>query len=85
MIQSPASLAQQGLLRPASVVWRVAFTFLDGTERVVCVSPGKIDEETAVRRAKVFAKILDDQILDSVEASKVQRDLQATPFGVVQK
>lgn len=85
MIHSPASLAQQGLIRPASVVWRVSFTFLDGAKRVVCVSPGKIDEETAVARAMVYAKIFDGSILDTVEAEQVQRELQATPFGMVTK
>ena len=79
MIQSPASLASQGLIRPASIVWR------DGSERIVCVSPGRIDEETAVARAKGHAKILEDSILDTVEVSRVSRELNATPFGVVQK
>lgn len=85
MIQSPASLASQGLIRPASIVWRVRFVFTDGSERIVCVSPGRIDEETAVSRAKGHAKILDDSILDTVEVSRVSRELNATPFGVVQK
>jgi len=52
---------------------------------VVCISPGRINEEEAVDRAKRHAGILDSTILDRVEAEQVQRDLQATPFGVVQK
>ena len=85
MIQSPASLAADGLITPSSRVWRVRLVFNDGAERVVCVSPGRIDEAEAITRAKRHAKIFDSSILDRVEAEQVQRDLQATPFGVVQK
>tara|TARA_R100001510_G_scaffold57512_2_gene65901 strand:+ start:2964 stop:3221 length:258 start_codon:yes stop_codon:yes gene_type:complete len=85
VIESPASLAAKGLIQPASIVWRVRFVFTDGSDRVVCVSPGRIDEERAVRRAKDYARIMDDAVVDRVEAEKVQRELQATPFGVVQK
>tara|TARA_Y100001937_G_scaffold122940_1_gene184979 strand:+ start:3461 stop:3619 length:159 start_codon:yes stop_codon:yes gene_type:complete len=52
---------------------------------VVCISPGRIDEQEAVKRAKRHAGILDSSILDRVEAEKVQREIQATPFGVIQK
>lgn len=85
MIQSPASLAEQGLLTPSSLIWRVRFVFVDGSERVVCVSPGRISEGRAVEKAKSYARILDDTVLDRVEPARVQRDLQATPFGVRQK
>jgi len=82
---TPATLAANGIIRPSSRVWRVRLVFTDGSERVVCISPGRINEEEAVDRAKRHAGILDSTILDRVEAEQVQRDLQATPFGVVQK
>lgn len=85
MIESPASLAAKGLIQPASRVWRVRLVFTDGTARVVCISPSRIDEGEAILRAKRHAGIVDDSILDTVEAEKVQRDLQATPFGMVTK
>jgi len=85
LIESPASLAAKGLIRPTSLVWRIRLVFTDGSERVVCISPSRIDEAEAVSRAKTYAKILDSSVLDRVEAEKVHRDLQATPFGVVTK
>ena len=85
MIETPASLAAKGLISPSSTVWRVRFVFADGSDRVVCVSPGRIDEEQAVSRAKNYARIIDQSILDGVYAERVQRDIQATPFGMVQK
>ncbi len=85
MTVTPATLAANGLIRPSSRVWRVRLVFTDGAERVVCISPGRIDEQEAVKRAKRHAGILDSSILDRVEAEKVQREIQATPFGVIQK
>ena len=82
---TPRSLVSNGLIRPASKVWRVRLVFADGSDRVVCVSPGRIDEAEAIGRAKRHAGVIDASILDRVEAQQVQRDLQATPFGVVQK
>jgi len=85
MTVTPASLAAGGLITPSSRVWRVRLVFVDGTDRVVCVSPGRIDEEEAVKRAKRHAGIHDSSILDGVYAERVQRDLQAKPFGMVTK
>jgi len=85
MIQTPATLAANGIIRPSSKVWRVRLVFTDGTDRVICVSPGRMHEAEAIIRAKRHAGIVDDSILDTVEAEKVQRELQATPFGMVQK
>ena len=85
MIETPATLAASGLITPSSMVWRIRLVFTDGAERVVCVSPGRIDEAEAVTRAKRHAGIIDSSILDRVEADQVQRELQATPFGMVQK
>ena len=85
MTVTPASLAANGLITPSSKVWRVRLVFVDGAERVVCVSPGRIDEGEAVDRAKRHVGIIDSSILDRVEAQQVQRELQAAPFGVVQK
>lgn len=85
MIGSPAALMANGIIRPSSRVWRVRLIFTDGAERVICISPGRIDEGEAVKRAKRHAGIFDSSILDRVEAEQVQRDLQATPFGMVTK
>ena len=85
MSVTPATLAANGIIRPASRVWRVRFVFLDGTERVICISPGGLDEESAVARAKRHAGILDASVLNEIDAQQVQRDLQASPFGMVAK
>jgi len=85
VIATPQSLAANGIISPTRRIWRVRLVFLDGSERVVCVSPGRLDEEEAVARAKRHAGVFDSSILDRVEASAVHRELQSTPFGVVQK
>ena len=85
MIETPASLAGKGLITPSSIVWRVRFVFADGSDRVVCVSPGRISEESAVEKAKTYARIMDESVLDRIDATRVERDLEATPFGVRQK
>ena len=82
---TPANLAANGIIRPASRVWKVRLVFTDGTDRVICVSPGRMDEAEAIIRAKRHAGIWDGSILDTVEAEPVQRDLQATSFGMVTK
>ena len=82
---TPQSLVSKGLISPASKVWRVRLVFADGSDRVVCVSPGRIEQADAIARAKRHAGVVDASILDRVEAEQVQRDLQATPFGMVQK
>ena len=82
---TPQSLVSRGLIRPASKVWRIRLVFADGSDRVVCVSPGRIDEAEAIGRAKRHAGIVDASVLDRIEAEQVQRDLQATPFGMVTK
>ena len=84
MTHTAQSLVQKGIVRPSNRHWRIRLVFADGTDRVVCVSPGKVDEESAIKKAKSHAGILDDSVLDRVEAARVERD-PSTPFGVVQK
>lgn len=85
MIVTPQTLASKGLVSPCKIVWRVRFTFTDGSCRVVCVSPGKMSEEEAVSRACGHAKIFDQSIIDVIEAEKVERGMASTPFGLIKK
>jgi hypothetical protein len=59
--------------------------FVDGTERVVRVSPGRIDESEAIIRAKRHAKIFDETVLAKIEAQRVEKSTQVGGFGIVQK
>ena len=84
MIHTAKSLVSKGVVRPSNRHWRIRLVFLDGTDRVVCVAPGKVSEQAAIQKAKSHVGIIDDAVLDRIEASKVERD-PSTPFGVVQK
>ena len=72
MIQGRQALAAQGLFRPTLKDWRVRLVFIDGTERVVRITPGVVSEEVAVLRAKRHAKIFDETILKTVETSRAE-------------
>ena len=84
-IRSREDLVREGLLRPQTSDWRVRLVFTDGTERVVRISPGRMDEAEAVVRAKRHAGIFDETILSRVEASRVQVEETAPAFGLVRK
>lgn len=78
-------LINQGIIRPSGRDWRVRLVFVDGTERVVRVSPGRIDEAEAIIRAKRHAKIFDESVLAKIEAQRVEKSTQVGGFGIVQK
>lgn len=85
MIRDLDGLVQTGIVRPSSTDWRIRLVFLDGTDRVVRISPGRLDESEAVMRAKRHAKVFDETILSKVEAERVERSTQVAAFGIVQK
>ena len=85
MIQSKEDLISHGILRPAAKDWRVRFVFLDGSEKVVRVSPGRIDEAQAVDRAKRHAKIFDESILKEIQAERAEPTAKVGGFGIIQK
>lgn len=85
MIHSPESLAAQGLIVMSPKDWRVRLVFHGGEERIVRVSPGRIDEAEAVERAKRHAGILDESVLERVEAERVEKSTTVAAFGIVQK
>lgn len=85
MIGSKDDLIANGILVPSAQDWRVTFSFVDGTERVVRVSPSSIPEEQAIARASAHAKILDASVLDRVTAERVSKSTKVAAFGIVQK
>jgi hypothetical protein len=85
LIRSRDQLWQAGILTPTSSDWRVRLVFIDGTDRVVRVSPGRLDEQQAIERAKRHAKIFDETVLDRVEAERAEKTTQVAGFGIVQK
>ncbi len=85
MIRSRDQLWQAGILTPTSSDWRVRLVFVDGTDRTVRVSPGRLSEEQAIERAKRHAKIFDETILAKVEAERAEKTTQVGAFGIVQK
>ena len=80
-----SALVNQGIIQPGGRDWRVRLVFVDGTERVVRVSPGRLDEQQAIERAKRHAKIFDETVLDRVEAERAEKTTQVAGFGIVQK
>ncbi len=80
-----SDLVNQGIIQPGGRDWRVRLVFVDGTERVVRVSPGRLSEEDAINRAKRHAKIFDETVLDRVEAERAEKSTQVAGFGIVQK
>jgi hypothetical protein len=80
-----SDLVNQGIIQPGGRDWRVRLVFVDGTERVVRVSPGRLSEEDAIIRAKRHAKIFDETVLDRVEAERAEKSTQVAGFGIVQK
>lgn len=82
---SRKELLATGILTPAGDDWRVRIVFLDGTERVVRVNPGRLTEEVAVDRAMRFAKIFDRSVVKAVEATRVERSASVSKYGMVQK
>ena len=80
-----SDLINQGILRPSGKDWRVRLVFTDGTQRVIRVSPGRLDEAEAIKRAKRHAKIFDETILARVEAERAEKTTQVAGFGIVQK
>jgi hypothetical protein len=80
-----SDLVNQGIIQPGGRDWRVRLVFVDGTERVVRVSPGRLSEEDAINRAKRHAKIFDETVLDRVEAERAEKTTQVAGFGIVQK
>ena len=48
------------------------------------VAPGRVDEGTAIRRAKMTAKIFDETILSKTEAERWGHE-DSIPFGIQQK
>ena len=85
MIRDFGGLVQTGILRPSSTDWRIRLVFTDGTDRVVRISPGRLDEADAIERAKRHAKIFDETILARVEAERAEKTTQVAGFGIVQK
>ena len=80
-----SALVNQGIIQPGGRDWRVRLVFVDGTERVVRVSPGRLDEQQAIERAKRHAKIFDETVLQRVEAERAEKTTQVAGFGIVQK
>ncbi len=80
-----SALVNQGIIQPGGRDWRVRLVFVDGTERVVRVSPGRLDEQQAIERAKRHAKIFDETILARIEAQRVEKSATVAGFGIVQK
>ena len=78
-------LENKVITSPTKKVWRVTFIFHDGSKRKVGISPGRIDEEEAIKRAKCHAKIFDDAILRDIEIEKVDRQLDVSQYGMIQK
>ena len=77
-------LIQNKIITPKSNDWRVRFFFVDGSTKVIRVSPGKISEEKAIETAKRSIKLLDESVLDRVEMERAEAVLVA-PFGMVKK
>ena len=85
MISGRDDLIRSGLLVPTMHDWRVRLVFEDGTERVVRVSPGTLDEADAIDRALNHAKILDRSALKAIEPERVSKSVKVAPFGMIQK
>jgi len=85
MIRSRQDFMNQGLLVPTAKDWRVRLVFVDGTERVVRVTPSSLTEEVAVERAKRHAKIFDETILKKVEATRAEPSAKVNGHGIIQK
>ena len=81
----PTKLVEEGVVVPTSRDWRIRLVFKGGGERVVRVSPGRVDEAEAVERAKRHAGILDESVLERVEAERVEKSTTVAAFGIVQK
>tara|TARA_R100000388_G_C7187624_1_gene131869 strand:+ start:112 stop:369 length:258 start_codon:yes stop_codon:yes gene_type:complete len=79
------SLESKAMISPSQSIWRVTFVFEDGSKRKVCVSPGRIGEAEAVKRAKGHAKIFDDRILREIQTERVDRQAAMSRFGEIQK
>ena len=77
MISKLEEVRKAILTKPGYKVWKVTFTFADGSTRKVCISPGNIPEKEAARRARAHAKIFDDSVLAEVSIEMVVRDLGA--------
>lgn len=79
-----AGLIQNKIITPKSNDWRVRFFFVDGSTKVIRVSPGKISEEKAIDTAKRSIKLLDESVLDRIETERAE-SIQIAPFGMVKK
>lgn len=84
MIQTRMGFVRAGVVRPAASEWRVRIVFLDGSDRVVRMG-GRVSEETAVRRALLYAKVFDRSVVDRVEATREDPQIHLAPGGVVVK
>jgi len=78
-----SQLINTGLLQPSSKDWRISLHFVDGTRRVVRLSPGKCDEAEAVQKAKAHCKIFDDSVVDRIEAERVEKTTQVVSTGII--
>ena len=84
-IRSKQHLIQEGICTPTSMDWRVRVVFTDGTDTTVRVSPGRLDQATAITRAKRHLSIFDETVIKDVEAKRVSKSINVAKFGMIQK
>ena len=73
-----------GVIQPNLSDWRVTFFFVDGSSKIIRVSPGKISQEKAVAAAKRSINLMDETVLDRIETERA--DVKASaPFGIIKK
>ena len=78
-------LVNSGIVSPNGSDWRVSIKFVDGTSRTVRISPGRLSEEQAIERAKLHCRIFEENVLDKIEATRVERSTQVVANATITK
>lgn len=78
-------LIAAGIFAPDAQDWRVRFVFVDGTEKVVRLSPGRLSPEQAISRAKRHLSIFDETVVKDIEAKRVARSTNIARSGIITK
>ena len=84
-IRNRQHLIQEGICTPTSMDWRVKVVFTYGTDTNVRVSPGRLDQHTAITRAKRHLSIFDETVIKDIEAMRVAKSVNVSKFGMIQK
>lgn len=78
-------LVDAGIMVPSAHDWRVVIEIDDETTKKIRVSPSTLDEDEAIRRAMLHARIMDASAVKSIRAERVEKSVQVEPYGVIHK